>query len=123
MRSFEFILTHTVVAGLNTPASATGYNIDPAIGSINPLGFPDVFGTAVSRVFNNAAGALDIQMLAALNAGFWQVLKFQSTDGNWDGRTLRSEDFTFTQPGGFATWTLAAQPNFVNGITYLLDWT
>ncbi len=116
-------LTHTVVGGVS--GANSGYNIDPAIGSIDPLGFPDVFGTAVSQFFNNPSSQFQIQMLAALNAGFWTVCKIESVDPNWNRKTFNSVDFAFTQPGGFATWILAAptQPAFLNGVTYRLDWT
>jgi len=125
MRSFEFILTHTMVAGLNTPAATTGLDTDLGIGSINPLGFPDTFGRAIFDFKNDAAGALVIAIDSAggsVPSTFWDICKFTSTDGNWDGRTLRREDFGFTT-NARAEWTLAGQPSFVNGITYFLDWT
>ena len=122
-RSFEHVLTHTMVAGLNTPAQTTGLDGQLGIGSINPLAFPDTFGTAIFQFKNDAVSALVIQLLAVHPSNFWTVCQFLSSDGNWDRRTLRSEDFSFTTPGGFSTWTLAGQPSFVNGITYFLDWT
>ena len=123
MRSFEFIQNYTLVAGLS--GAFSGRFLAPDIGSINPLGFPDVFGRAIFNFGNNAAGALEISMDSAggsVPQTFWNICKWQSVDGNWDGRTLRREDFGFTSNAS-ATWTLAGQPSFLNGVTYFMDWT
>ena len=114
-----FVLTHTMVAGLTTPLS--GY--DSIVGPIGTLTPNTIAGELCLRISQSTVTA---ELLISVTPGnlprtLWDRMRFEASDGNWDGRQLNQADAIFTN-GIFTEWRYTGEIPFVNGITYFLDW-
>ena len=118
--SGAFLLTHTMVAG-GPFFGSTGFNsIAGPFGSLTPNTFNGVEIFAIQH-----AGGTDFSVLmSGIRAvDFWRLIQFQSVDLNWDDLPFRSENATYTNPGGDSQWFYSGGNSnaFINGTTYLVD--